>query len=91
MANYNKRSRIGTILYDKNSYMESIQQNGTEPEDKYMSIEEYKQIMAKIRYTQQLKQDKNNQSTENLFQVFFYIPICIYNLAFCTNSKVSNV
>jgi hypothetical protein len=74
--------------------MEGIQQNGTEPdkeEQKYMSVEEYRHMMAKVHHTQmiqsiQLKQEKRKQSTEKLFQAFFYIPIRIYNAMFCTHS-----
>lgn len=94
MAYYNKYSRIGTILHDRNSYMEDIHRQNTPEmkEDKYISIEEYTQKMKRIHYSQmiQLKQEKH-QSTDNLFQAFFYIPIYVYNFVFCTNSKISNL
>lgn len=101
MANYNKCSRIGTILHDKNSYMGDIQRQSTpemkenEERSNYISIEEYTQMMKKIHYSQmiqtiQVKQEKR-QSTEILFQAFFYIPILIYNTVFCTSTRISNV
>lgn len=102
MAYYNKHSRIGTILHDKNSYQEEIQRQNTpeteenEEDQHYMSIDEYRLMMNKIRYTQmiqaiQLKQEKKNQSTENLFRAFFCIPIYVYKSVCCTHSKISNL
>lgn len=101
MANYNKRSRIGTILHDKYSYQEKIHRPNVsimkeeEEGQKYMSIDEYRNMMKRISYIQmiqtiQLKQEKN-KSNDNLFQAFFYIPVYVYNLVFCTNSKISNL
>ena len=84
MSNLTKQSRIGTILHEKELYMENNKQS-----PKYISIDEYnfKMMMIKEYNDSQIKQNTET----NIFHAFFYIPIRIYNCALYTSSKISYI
>jgi hypothetical protein len=42
-----KQNRIGTILYDRNSYEESIFSTDIDKTDSYISLEEFKKLKNK--------------------------------------------
>ena len=86
MSNFDKQSRIGTILHDKDLYMKN---NKKSPN--YISVDEYNSQMMRKKYNNAQIKKEHEANKKNIFQILFYIPIRIYNSTIYTHSKISSI